>query len=153
MRGVGQGSGKRTNGIITVPPTHTKTHTRTRSLRIRRSKRRLNIVYDMRYATPKKKQQQATKRTSWFGLSCTESVNASVQFVRSSIAVAGSAARTCLIHLRVVGSGRVASTELGYWVKTAQQQQQINKNYESTANAILQTQHDETDADLTWHMA
>lgn len=101
----------------------------------------------------KKQQQQATKRTSWFGLSCTESVNASVQFVRSSIAVAGSAARTCLVHLRVVGSGRVASTELGYWVKTAQQQQQINKNYESTANAILQTQHDETDADLTWHMA
>lgn len=29
-------------------------HTHTHSVRIRRSKRRLNIVYDMRYATPKR---------------------------------------------------------------------------------------------------
>lgn len=94
----------RTNGVITVPPTHTHL------VRIRRSKRRLNIVYDMRYATPKRNNTNSNEHPGlhWG----TESAIASVQFVRSTIAVA--AARTCFIFGSSVRGGSAQNSVTGW---------------------------------------
>lgn len=84
-------------------------HTHTHSVRIRRSKRRLNIVYDMRYATPKRNNTNSNEHP---GLHRgTESAIASVQFVRSTIAVA--AARTCFIFGSSVRGGSSQNSVTG----------------------------------------